>query len=150
MIHNCLKNPPMWGDETRTKWEHDEPCSCECTYCLEFHRLRALPDVTEEEIEALWRMCTREATPGPWKATALTGFGGERFIVSESRDSQAQWYPVVAHLGNSGSFTGDEFIAWCRDGVPRLLKTIERLKQEKLDAEEEAYFSALERDLNSD
>lgn len=146
MKHGCLNCPPIWGDETRTKWEHDEPCSCECRYCSEFHRLRALPDVTPEEMTELWEMCTHEATPGPWKAVQLAGHGAERFIVTESQDSQAQWYRIVAHLGNAGSFKGDEFIAWCREGVPRLLLTIENLQKRIEEMEQLAQEAGWERD----
>lgn len=61
---------------------------------------------------------------GPWKAEQLAGFGGMRFITGP------ETHKIVAILENPGSIDGDLFIAWCRDGVPRLLMLIEELQLE--------------------
>lgn len=124
MKHHCLNS-------SKTNWEHEDPCSCECTYCLELGRLRDLPEVSQEEMDWLWKVCYQEATAGPWVSAQMKGFGAMRFVLSESKLGNAEWHKVIAILENPGSFDADHFIAWCRDGVPRLLKHIEKLEEEK-------------------
>jgi hypothetical protein len=122
MKHKCLKS-------SSTNWEHDtDPCVCECRYCIERSRLRALPELESEELEKLWEVCACDAAPGPWTANQLDGMGAMNFILSHNPTNA--WYAVVAKLENAGNIDGANFIAWCHDGVPRLLKTIERLQQE--------------------
>src|SRR5271165_3860502 len=124
MKHHCLQS-------SSTNWEHDDPCSCECPYCTELNRLRGLPEITQEEMDWLWKACCVDATAGPWSAVQMNGFGAMRFIVTESKLGNAYWHKVVAIVENAGSFEGDRFVAWCRDGVPRLLQYIEKLEEEK-------------------
>jgi|SRR5581483_2590078 len=129
MKHPCLKCAPIWGDETKTKWEHDDdPCSCECKYCLEYNRLRSLPEVSDEEMEKLWQDCVSGWTPGPWRATQFKNFGPNNYIVSTHKE--AEQFMVVAELENVGNDSGMDLLAWCHDGIPRLLKTIEALQKE--------------------
>lgn len=68
------------------------------------------------------------ATPGPWRACQLKGFGAMRFIVTES--PKAEWHQVVAILEHVGSFKGDEFVAAARIALPEALDEIERLRAE--------------------
>jgi carbamoylphosphate synthase large subunit len=83
--------------------------------------------MTPKRIKELRRLCN-EATPGPWRACQLIGFGAMRFVVTDAE--KAQWYQVVAILQNPGSFAGDEFIAASRTAMPEALDEIERLRAE--------------------
>jgi hypothetical protein len=128
MEHKCLKHPALYGSPS-PGWSHDEdPCTCECTYCLEFKREHNLATIEDVEIEQLTKVI-EGLTPGPWEDTQIKGFGAMNFIVTMSDQSQTQWHRVVAILENANFDTG-RFIAWCRDGVPRLLRLVESLKQE--------------------
>jgi len=68
------------------------------------------------------------ATPGPWKAVQLEGFGAENFIVTLSQEHQPKWYRVVAYIGNAGGFKGNDFIAHAREDVPKLTAEVRRLR----------------------
>lgn len=119
--HHCLTlYISNTGQET-----HLSPCECNCSSCKEYRRVEALPDLTDKELEAIWMMI-KDCTPGPWKAKQLQGWGVERFIISESNN----WFRVIAHLQNAGSFNGDTYVAWARDGVPRLIKLVDKLQAE--------------------
>lgn len=124
MKHQCLE--PKQG----MNWQcSEEDCQCSCEKCQDYMRVLALPELTDKELDELPEMIDG-ATPGPWRDASYKGMGPMRFIVSESKMNQPEWFKIVAILENPGSFLGDKFIAWCRDGVPRLLKTIVKLKQE--------------------
>lgn len=149
-MHSCLRTGGF-GEET---WLHsDDTCECNCKYCAEWRRIRALPPIDLNDIRTLWRVWATELTPGPWKATQLQGFGANNYIVTDN--PEAEWYQVVAQLENAGSHEGTKYLASCRDGVPRLLTTIENLSKEndelrtKIEKLEEiiddAHHSALER-----
>jgi hypothetical protein len=128
MKHKCLLHPAIYGSPD-PGWSHDEdPCTCSCTDCLEFKRIRALPSPTVEEIEKVLKWL-ENATPGPWEDTQIQGFGANQFIVTLSSQKRAQWFQVVATLENA-NFDTASFIAWCRDGVPRLIKRIKELEDE--------------------
>jgi hypothetical protein len=128
MEHKCLKHPALYGAPS-PGWSHDgDPCTCECMYCLEYQREQALAPIEDVEIEQLSKVI-EGLTPGPWEDTQIKGFGAMNFIVSMSSQSQTQWHRVVAVLENANFDTG-RFMAWCRDGVPRLLQKIKDLQQE--------------------
>jgi hypothetical protein len=147
MKHLCHKHPAIFGSPD-PGWSHNEdPCQCSCDPCREYKRCVALPDITDEEITSVREML-EGATPGPWQAAQLKGFGAERFIVSTNESSNVAWHSIVAELKNPGSFKGDEFIAWCRDGVPRLLKLIEAQQDKILDLQEELYWAGMENDVD--
>ena len=118
MKHKCYKSPT-------DNWEHfrELPCECPCNPCKELKRTYELPAITQEEIDWVYD-CLGGAVPGPWKYTQLQGFGPNNFIVSNEK------YSIVAELKNPGNMYAGEFMAWCRDGVPRLLKEIQRLRKE--------------------
>lgn len=123
MNHKCLRT------QGHNDWSHDnEPCECGCPDCEEWRRIRALPPVDLNNVRDLWHIWQSELTPGPWKYEQLEGFGHKKYIVTGSKKDQ--WYKVVAQLENVGTFTGSQALASCRDGVPRLLKTIENLYKE--------------------
>jgi hypothetical protein len=86
--------------------------------------MRALEVLTHDQMEAVWWMMMEMGVTGPWKAAQLDGFGADRFIINEN----APHFKIVAELKSGiGSFAGDQFVAWCRDGVPRLLLTLEQV-----------------------
>lgn len=112
----------------KKRFNHDCHCNVCCIDCklrVEIDRLTSLPEISKEETEKVWDLIL-ESSGGPWAATQLAGFGAKRFIIS--LDAKEKWYNIVASLENSGSFKADDFIAWCRDGVPRLLNKIEKLE----------------------
>ena|SRR5271165_4845174 len=125
MKHKCLRPKPNIGHQCPI-----DECSCDCDWCIDRRRVLDLPECTDEELVEVngW---LDETTEGPWEAThGINGFGSMRFITSKSNSEQPSWFRVVAIVENTGGILGDKFIAWCRDGVPRLLKTIVKLKQE--------------------
>jgi len=128
MKHKCHKHPPFWG-EKEPGWSHDRyPCQCDCEPCQEFNRLDALPEIENAELNMIENWLDN-VTPGPWKETQCPGFGGMNFLMTLSDNSQARWVKVVAILENAGGDTG-QFMAWCRDGVPRLIRKIRDLEEE--------------------
>ena len=136
MKHKCQKNPPFTGDTPGSGWSHEEyPCQCDCYYCLDFKRQEALPELNEEELTKIEKWA-ENSTPGPWEAGQLQGFGAMNFLMTLSDEPQPQWMQVVALLENAGGDTGP-FIAWCRDGVPRLIRQIRYLEEDKADLKEE-------------
>lgn len=129
MKHKCYKHPAIYGSPD-PGWSHDEePCKCSCEPCLEFKRMQELPDITSDELDKIQEMLA-DTTGGPWYPAQLNGFGADRFILTGSSLGNAKSFKVVAELKNPGSFLGDEFIAWCRDGVPRLIKRIKQLEKD--------------------
>jgi len=128
MKHHCLRHPAIYGSSDPGWWHDEEPCKCSCDPCQDYKRINLLPDVTLEELDQVSQWL-ETATPGPWQDTQIPGWGPEKFILTLSQQSQPQWYQVVAHLGNASFVTGS-FIAWCRDGVPRLLRKIRQLEDE--------------------
>lgn len=131
MLHNCIK---LYARVDKSK-AHDEPCDCDCKNCLEFKRCRSLPLVSNVERQALWSGFIEEMTAGPWTTGQLHGFGARRFLISEN--VSAKWHAVIADLENVGSFDSDKWLAWCHDGVPRLLLTIEQLEKEIVELKEQ-------------
>jgi hypothetical protein len=74
--------------------------------------------MTREELQAI-RELVNKATPGPWKVdwNRYMGWNGpveERVIVGVAQDVYEE--------------SDAEFIAWCREGVPKLLDEVERLR----------------------
>lgn len=146
MNHKCLRTAGA------NEWSHaDEPCDCNCAYCNEWRRIRALPPIDLNDIRTLWHVWQADLTPGPWRATQLEGFGANNYIVTESKSDQ--WYKVIAQLEHVGNFDGMQYLAAVRDGVPRLLTTIEKLSKENdelrtriEEMEENARHAAWERD----
>jgi len=135
MKHKCSRHPPIFGSPD-PGWSHDDdPCTCECEDCQEFHRLQSLVDIKDVELEQLEKIL-EGVTPGPWEDTQIKGFGAMNFVVTMSEQSQPRWHRVVAILENAGFDTG-RFIAWCHDGVPRLLRMIKSLKKENEDLKKE-------------
>lgn len=129
MKHTCYKHPAIYGSSD-PGWSHDQdPCTCNCDKCLEYQRIQSLPEITTEELFQVEEMAGG-ATPGPWITGQFREFGSARFIMTQSLQVTANWYPVVAELKNVGNFHADEFVAWCRDGVPRLIKKIRELEAE--------------------
>lgn len=123
MRHKCLRT------QGHNDWTHkDDPCECECTYCSELTRLRNLKEVDQNEINQIWEDCVANWSQGPWKATQIRGFGHNNYIVTDS--PKEAWFHIVAQVENVGSFDGMKRLAWCHDGVPRLLLTIEKLQEE--------------------
>jgi hypothetical protein len=123
MRHRCFAYKEDFG------WHcSEDPCQCKCRPCIEYRRIQSLPEVTDEEMTKLQEML-QDATPGPWRSTHIEGFGPQMFIVTDSDDSQARWYNVVATMNNVNHI-GGELLAWSRDGMPRLIRRIEALKNE--------------------
>lgn len=128
MEHKCLKAIPVFGSNS-AGWIHDEePCTCECMYCDEYRRTQSLVPIKEVELEQLERLM-ESITPGPWEDTQIKGFGAMNFLITMSEQSQPKWHRVVAILENASFDTG-RFMAWCRDGVPRLIRMIRTLQKE--------------------
>lgn len=123
MKHKCYRKYKGPG----TGHCSDNPCNCDCHPCLEFKRIQALPDLTDEDLKNVYNWC-EETSSGPWESTQLRGFGANNFIVSLNQ--KQEWNFIVAQLHSPGSFDGMKFIAWCKDGVPRLLRMIDQLQQE--------------------
>lgn len=106
-------------------YQHANGCECTCSLCAEARRILALPSISDAEISQAWKWLSNGSiTPGPWATTQLKEFGAETFLFSASKNI------VVASFKLVGSFGGQDFVAWCRDGVPKLLLEIERLKRE--------------------
>lgn len=122
MKHKCYN---LYTGPTEEYSHEDKSCSCTCAICLETTRLRSLPEVNAEEREKIWNQCTSDVKAGSWQTTYLSEFGGESYIFTTGDKPRA-----VARLIDVGNFSGMDFVAWCRDGVPRLLKTIERLEKD--------------------
>lgn len=124
--HKCYKVYPTLGSDV-PGWQHSEdPCVCSCAGCLEFTRMKTLPEISEEEISEVQHLLDN-TIPGPWKWMQFPGFGAENFIVCFPTATEKK---VVACVKNAGSYDGIRFMAWCRDGVPRLLAKIESLNAE--------------------
>ena len=78
-----------------------------------------LPALTEEEIEAIKSRCD-QATAGPWKSFIETRekISGSDFIQTTGED--------IYLTGATG--TDQDFIAYARQDIPRLIAEIERLR----------------------
>ena len=122
MKHSCF-------GPKNVNWRCVGECICDCRSCSETRRMDNLPALKDDEIEALEKMLDA-STPGPWNCVQLDGFGNKYFIKSTSKFLLKGWYEVVAQAENAGGFGGVNFIAWCRDGVPRMIKKIRELKEE--------------------
>lgn len=122
MKHSC------YGPKNKS-WQCVGECECDCSSCAEHRRMEELPALKDNEIEEVERMLVA-SYPGPWFCLQLDSFGNKLFIKTLSKLVQKNWYEVVAQVENAGGFGGGVFIAWCRDGVPRMLKRIRELKEE--------------------
>lgn len=72
--------------------------------------------MTTEELQAI-RELVNKATPGPWTVGATT-------------DGVVPYYVYGVTSRNAHLFKEDaEFITWCREGVPKLLDEVERLRE---------------------
>lgn len=93
--------------------------------------------MTPEELQAI-RELVNKATPGPWRHDDRSGCTAVR--TDETNGLNRDHEDVICFSNKGAKFDGmkwtmDEqtrldfaFIAWCREGVPRLLDEIERLR----------------------
>lgn len=87
--------------------------------------LEAGPFVEDRDLDEMEEL-TQSATPGPWRAVQLDGFGADWFLVT---DAPKQWIKIVAIL-KSGNIYHCRWMALVREFVPRAIAEIRRLRAE--------------------
>jgi hypothetical protein len=81
-------------------------------------KVAPLSEAELDELEAL----ARAASPGPWRALAGPGIGGDAFIQMSDDDAVPDMY--VMHDDRPAPDADLDFIAAARNYVPRLLAEI--------------------------
>jgi hypothetical protein len=82
-----------------------------------------LSEAELDELDAL----ARAASPGPWRAFAGPGIGGDAFISMSDDDATPDMY--VRHEDEPATVADLDFIAAARNYVPRLLAEIRELRR---------------------